>query len=169
MNRAAWALLILGLIQMTGDLLIAAGADALGRPIKGIGAATTASPAPKVFTAVRGLETFSTQFVLEWVGRDGLLHEEPLTSERYARLRGPYNRRNVFGAVLAYGPILITTEATRPMFESVRHYALEGDAPILGELGIDPGDVVGPLRVRYLPRPGTPTADWPRVIETSRR
>ena len=165
MNKASVGLLVIGLLQLTGDLLERSGAGVVGRPLKGIGAATTASPAPKVFSAVRGLETFSTRFTLEWWDRDGRMRTLSLTPEVYARVRGPYNRRNVYGAVLAYGPVLATDERTRPLYESVAHYALCGDAPLLRELGVDPADVVGPVRVRYDPRPGSDLGDLPLVLE----
>ena len=110
MRRLALALLLLGLAQMAGDL---GGLPAL----RAIGAATQASPAPKVFSAVQGLETYSTRFFIEWTDAAGARHSAELTPELYARLRGPYNRRNVFGAALAYGPVLSTNPATRPMFE----------------------------------------------------
>lgn len=165
MNKAAVGLLVIGLLQITGDLLERAGAASVGRPLKGVGAATTASPAPKVFSAVRGLETFSTRFTLEWWDRDGRPQSLPLTPEVYAKVRGPYNRRNVYGAVLAYGPVLATDERTRPLYESVARYALCGDAPLLRELGVAPADVVGPVRVRLEPRPGSDLGDLPLVLE----
>jgi hypothetical protein len=165
MNRAAVALLIVGLLQMTGDLLERVGLVAVGRPLKGIGAATTASPAPKVFSAVRGVETYSTRFHLDWTDRGGQPHTLLLTPEIYGQVRGPYNRRNVYGAVLAYGPVLATDARTRPMFDSVARYALCGDAPLLRELGMDTADVVGPVRVRYEPRPGADWGDLPQVLE----
>jgi hypothetical protein len=165
MNRAAFGLLLIGLMQMTGDLLERAGAVSAGRPLKGVGAATTASPAPKVFSAVHGLETFSTRFTLEWRDRDGRSQSLPLTPEVYARVRGPYNRRNVYGAVLAYGPVLATDERTRPLFESVARYALCGDAPLLRELGVDPADVDGAVRVRYEPRVGSDLDNLLLVLE----
>jgi hypothetical protein len=165
MNKSAVALLALGLLQMSGDVLERMGFGAVGRPLKGIGAASTASPAPKVFSAVRGLETFSTRFYLEWTDRAGRAHSLLLTPELYGQVRGPYNRRNVYGAVLAYGPVLATDERTRPLFESVARYALSGAAPLLRELGIDPAEVAGPVRVRYEPRPGTDLGDLPRVLE----
>src|SRR5438552_11459313 len=99
MNRRALLLLIVGLLQMTGDLLHVGA-------LKGIGAATGASPAPKVFCSVKGLETFSSDFVVEWTDRDGAAHALKLTPEINARLNGPYNRRNVFGAALAFAPVL---------------------------------------------------------------
>jgi hypothetical protein len=133
--------------------------------LKGLAAATAASPAPKVFSAVRGLETYSTRFALEWDDSAGVHHVLRLTPELNARLRGPYNRRNVFGAVLAYGPVLVASPLTRPMFDSVARYALCGEAPILRELGIDPGGVAGRLRVQLEPRPGTELGDLPLTIE----
>src|SRR5438874_6108147 len=165
MNKAPAFLLVLGLLQMTGDLLQSYVNEPIGGAVKGIGAATTASPAPKVFSAVRGLETYSTRFALEWWDRDGRAHALPLTPELYGRVRGPYNRRNVYGAVLAYGPVLATDERTRPLFESVARFALCGEAPLLRELGVDPAEVVGPVRVRYEPRPGADLGDLPRVLE----
>ena len=63
-HAPAIILLVIGLLTMVGDL---AGLDLL----KGIGVATAASPAPKVFSAVRGYETYSTRFYLEWTNREG--------------------------------------------------------------------------------------------------
>lgn len=168
MNKAAYALLALGLIQITGELLTLAGVPQLGRPIKAIGAATTASSAPKVFTSHRGLETFSTQFTVEWETRDGVKRTLPLTPELYQHVRGPYNRRNVYGAVLAYGPVLLNDESTRPMFEAVSRSALGGDGPLLRELGVNTAEIVGAVRVRYEPRADAPIGNWPRVIEVNR-
>ncbi|MBM4255681.1 MAG: hypothetical protein FJ147_07265 [Deltaproteobacteria bacterium] len=157
MNRAAIVLLIVGVLQMTGDVL---GLAAL----RGIGAATVASPAPKVFSAARGLETYSSRFFLEWTDRAGTVHSLALTPEIYGKLAGPYNRRNVYGAALAYGPVLSTDPRTQPMFQAVIRYAFCGDAPVLKELGINPKDVAGHMQVRLDPIPGTP-ADLPRVLE----
>ncbi len=157
-HKAAVFLLVLGLLAMTGDL---AGLELL----KGIGAATTASPAPRVFSAVRGYETYSTRFFLEWKDLDGREHSLELTPEVYSRLRGPYNRRNVFGAVLAYGPVLSTAESSRKMFTAAARYALTGDAPVLRELGIAPSTIHGPIAVRYVPVPGTDMGDLPTRIE----
>jgi hypothetical protein len=46
-------------------------------------------------------------------------------------MRGPYNRRNVYGAALAYAPVL--PPALR---DPVTKHALCGDAPLLRELGL---------------------------------
>lgn len=116
MKRAIF-LVILGVAQMVGDLT-------QFLPLKAVAAATGASPAPKVFSAVQGLETYSTRFFLD------LGHERvELTPELYARIEGPYNRRNVFGAALAYGPVLPAS-----LRDPVTKYSLCGDAPLLREL-----------------------------------
>jgi hypothetical protein len=154
----AVALLALGLMQMLGDLTGLA-------PLRGLAAATAASPAPRVFSAVGGLETYSLTFRIEWADRGGIAHSLELTPERYARLRGAYNRRNAYGAVVAYGPLLSESPATRPLFESVARHALCGDAPLLRELGIDPDDVMGAVRIRLEPLPGTDPGDLELVLE----
>jgi len=158
MRASGIFLVVLGLAQMTGDVL---GISAL----KGIAAATTASPAPKVFSAVRGLETYSTRFSIEWRDASGSERTLELTPEAYGSIRGPYNRRNAYGAILAYGPIFASTPATQPLFESVARYALCGDAPLLVELGIDAAAAVAPVRVRLEPLPSSDVGDLPLVFE----
>lgn len=143
-SKAAVLLCVVGLSQMAGDLL---GVDAL----RGLAAATAASPAPKVFSAVRGLETYSTRFFIEWQDRAGVNSSLELTPEVYARLRGPYNRRSAYGAVIAYGPILATDPRTKPVFDAVARFALCGRAPLLRELGIDPENLERVVQIRLEP------------------
>lgn len=147
---AAVGLTVLGLAQMA--------ADVAGLPnLRGLAAATAASPAPKVFSAVQGLETYSSRFTLTWTDGDGHAQSLELAPHVYARIRGPYNRRNAYGAVVAYGPVLASTPATRPLFASVAKHALCGDAPLLRELGIDPTGMTA-LRLTVTPRPNTDPA-----------
>jgi hypothetical protein len=135
--RLAAALLVaLGVAQMAGDLTGIL-------PLKGIAAATNASPAPKVFSSVQGLETYSTRFFID----TGVARVE-LTPQVYSRMRGPYNRRNVYGAALAYAPVL--PPALR---DPVMRRALCGDAPLLRELQI-PRGAANPA-VELVPLPGT--------------
>jgi hypothetical protein len=144
----ATGLLTLGLGQMLGDLFNLSA-------LKALATAATASPAPKVFATVHGLETFSTHFFIEWTDLDGVEHSLPITPEVYARLRGPYNRRNVYGAMLAYGPLLEQDPRTRPMFVAVARYALCGRAPVLREFGIGPEQIRREtLQIRLAPRTG---------------
>ena len=158
MRGIALALLILSLAQMATDLV---GFDALAA----LAAATTASPAPRVFSAVDGLETYSTRFFIEWTDRDDVAHSLELTPQVYERLRGPYNRRNAYGAAIAYGPVLFSRPRTRPLFESVQRFALCGDAPLLRELGIDPASVKGRPSVRLEPLAGTNLGGLPTRLE----
>jgi hypothetical protein len=152
MKPSVAILLGLGLAQMTGSVL---GISAL----KGLAAATAASPAPKVFSAVDGLETYSTKFYLEWTdvaGEDRSLHLSP---ELYSRLEGTYNRRNTYGAALAYAPVFVEGERTRDMLISIARYGLCGEAPLLREFGMDPDQIQGPVRVRLELLEGTDPGD----------
>jgi len=156
-SKRSILLLVLGLTQMVAALV------GLG-PLQGMAAATLASPAPKVFSVAKGLETYSTKFFLEWTDSSGTKHADELTPEVYVRLKGPYNRRNVYGAILAYGPVLYTDPRARPMFDSVANYALCGEAPILKELGLA-SNSVGAITVRYVPREEVGMGDLPQSIE----
>jgi hypothetical protein len=158
MRNSVALLLALGLLQMAGDLLHVPA-------LKGLAAATAASPAPKVFSAVRGLETYSTRFFVESTDRAGHFESVEITPERASGLRGPYNRRNVYGAVLAYGPIMQSDATLRPMFDSVSRYALCGDAPLLREMGIGTAGMQGTPRLRLETRPGSQTGALPMSFE----
>jgi hypothetical protein len=154
------ALLALGMLQMTADLLHL-------RALKGVAAATAASPAPKVFSSVRGLETYSSRFFVEWTDKSGLFHSIMIRPETAAGLQGPYNRRNVYGAVLAYGPVLQSDPSVRSMFESISRHALCGDAPLLRELGIPVTEIRGAPRIRIETRRGAQADDLPLEYEPS--
>ncbi len=119
--RAAWALLLLGLMQMFGDLAGLSG-------LKALAGATAASPAPKVFCAVKGYETISTKVRLE-VLEDGRWRPTPLFE--VGRLKGPYNRRNVYGAALAYAPVM-----EPGLRRAVWRRGLCGEARLLDEAGL---------------------------------
>lgn len=159
-NIASGILLVVGLAQMTGDLLgIAA--------LKGVGAATMISPAPKVFTAHKGHETYSAMYVLEWTDKSGAEGKLMITPELYARVLGPYQRRNVYGAVLSYGPVMSTDPSGKPMFDQVSRFALCGEAPLLREVGINPDSVSGNVSVRFIPRQEVDMGNLPRLLEVS--
>jgi hypothetical protein len=160
MKKAAVFLVVLGVMQMTGDLLSQYVSDPVGRVLKGLGAASAASPAPKVFCSVKGLETYSTRFYVEWTDREGNEHSVYVSPEIAARLRGPYNRRNVYGAALAFGPVL-----AEELRDPVMRYALCGEAPLLRELGIAGNQIVGRVRIRYEPLPGTDMGSLPSILE----
>lgn len=131
----------LGCMQMT--------ADVLGLPkLKALAAATQVSPAMKVFTAHEGYETHASRFTLQW--RDGSgAHELAITPAIYKGVKGPYNRRNVYGAALAYGPLLRERIETRRMQESVMRYGLCDGGPLREELRL-PADATD-ISVRVTP------------------
>ncbi len=126
-GRWALLILILGSLQMVGDVLNVPA-------LVGLGAASHVSPAPKVFTTVGDVEPFSATFALELEEPDGSVRHVPLDRAHYERLEGPYNRRNVVGAVVAGGPHLHESPHVGPMMEAAARHALCGHAPILREL-----------------------------------
>jgi len=141
----AVTLIGVGCLQMTGDVLRIP-------VVKAIGAATSASPAPKVFTAQDGFETYANRFFLEWFDPDGTQRSVQLTPEVYASLKGPYNRRNVFGAVFSYAPVLDANPRTRPMFRAVLERAFCSSDPAVAEIGIPPDAARhAPVRLRLEP------------------
>jgi hypothetical protein len=160
--RAALLLAFLGSVRMAADLAGLA-------PVAALAAASGAAPAPKVFSSVAGLETFSSRFFLEWEDAAGEAHSVEVTAERAARLAGPYNRRNVYGAALAYGPVLASDPRTRPLLSAVLRGSLCGDAPLLAELGVETPGRVGPVRVRVAARQRPAGATWPSVLEEACR
>ena len=117
-NWLALALLVLGSFQMTGYLLGLTW-------VRGLGACSAASPFPKVFSDVRGLETFASGFTMVYETPEGLEVTETITPEYYQRLQGPYWRRNVYGAALSYGPRL-----PREIWETVFCYGLQPGGPM---------------------------------------
>lgn len=104
-NVLALLLLIPGSAAMVGHLTG-------NQVLKGLGMATAASPLPRVFgTAIHqetGLEfeTFSARAELTY--RDGAGQLVSLTPDRefVKQVRGPYNRRNAYGAAVCYSPAL---------------------------------------------------------------
>ena len=142
-----------GCLQMIGDVLEVPA-------VKAFGAALAASPAPKVFTAQNGFETYSSRFYIEWQDLDGTRHLHEITPENYAGVRGPYNRRNAYGAAVSYAPVLAANPRTAPMLAAVTRYGLCGDAPLVRELGLDTSKRAGPVRLHLEPR-RLPPVDQP--------
>lgn len=140
--------LVLGFLISLGSLQMIS--DVLGLPrLKGFAAAIQVSPAMKVFTAHQGYETHAARFTLRWKDESGFPQALALNPDTYARVAGPYNRRNIYGAALAYGPILRSDPRTRAMQESVMRYAFCAPGSLGGELGIP--TAAQNLRMEVLP------------------
>lgn len=104
MNRiarctAAFLLLGVGLFSIVGYVFDI-------KALRGIGMAAVLSPFPKVFSDVDGLEPYASDFTLAYTLPDGRIQNVQITPAFYQQLRGPYNRRNVYGAALSYSPRL---------------------------------------------------------------
>jgi hypothetical protein len=100
MRKALYlTIIIVGLLQTIGYLFS-------NKIIRGIGLASGSSPLPIVFTEVKGLETFASDFYIQFTDTLGRQQEIKITPVLYSKLQGPYNRRNVYGAAISYGPIL---------------------------------------------------------------
>ncbi len=147
-------LVVIGSLQMAGDVL---GLDQL----KGFGLATHASPAPKVFTAHEGFETFSSRFYIQWFDRKGISHRMEMTPSQYSGIRGPYNRRNAYGAALSYGPVLTKNSSTVEMFNAVAEFTFCSDSSFVTEIGMTEIDSRRPVTLVLEPRGhAIENADW---------
>ena len=87
--------------------------------IRSLGILTSSSPLPLVFTEVKGVETFVSDFYIRYTDEIGVAQELQLTPEVYKHLKGPYNRRNIYGAAIGYGPVL-----PESLWNSVLSYGL---------------------------------------------
>ncbi|MBI4179232.1 hypothetical protein HY522_07410 [bacterium] len=123
-DAAAVVLLIVGLLQMAGYI-------AGSKILRGVGAATAASPLPKVFSDVEGLETFASDFEMRVETSSGQQLEISITPELYQHMGGPYNRRNVYGAALSYAPRI-----PQRLFESVFCSGFGATGPLRKEFGL---------------------------------
>jgi len=132
-NIAAAGLLALGCSAMLAELFHLP-------KLKGLALASQAAPYTKVFGAAksyedqRQFETFACDFTLSYTTEGGAQGQLELTPEIYQMLAGPYNRRNIYGAILAYGPAL-----SPELRDHTMRQALSSDQSILNELGIPPG------------------------------
>ncbi len=87
--------------------------------IRSLGIVTSSAPLPLVFTEVKGVETFVSDFYIRYTDENGAAQELQLTPEVYKHLKGPYNRRNIYGAAIGYGPVL-----PESLWNSVLSYGL---------------------------------------------
>jgi hypothetical protein len=139
-NFLAVGLLAVGSLQMLGYL-------AGSKILRGLGLASGVAPFPKVFCAADGYEAFAASFALRGILEDGSTWSRSLDAEWYSKLQGPYNRRNVYGATLAFAPRLPVD-----LRQSLLREALRPGSSLRAELEI-PEDVRD-LKIVITPRPG---------------
>ena len=109
-------MVVIGSLQMVGYLV---GSQTL----LGLGFLTNASPLPLVFSHFRGIEPFSATYQLEWTTRSGATASQAVTPAVYARLKGPYNLRHVYGTVFAAGPVLQQDPMEAKLWQTVMNRA----------------------------------------------
>jgi hypothetical protein len=152
---ASGALVGLGLLSLVGF--------ALDLPsVRGLGFATAASPLPFVFSKFRGVENFAADFDITVTQRSGETHSFRMDQEAYAKLQGPYNRRNPYGAVIAYGPML-TQPKEVAMRESVLRYGACNHGPLARELGLE--GAVARLTIRFHSRTRGAQRSWEFAVD----
>lgn len=111
---SVWIVLLIGHISIFGKLID-------NELIQGLGFMTAASPLPLVFSKFRGIEGFASQFRVNYIN-SGQAEIMAITPQNYQSLKGPYNRRNAFGAAIAGAPML-TGENEKKMVDSVISYS----------------------------------------------
>lgn len=126
--RASAHPIVLGLVIAVGAIQLVG--HAVGSmQIRGVGLATAASPLPLVFSHFRGFETFTSRFTIEARDSAGNTQTIDVSPRYYARLGGPYNRRNTYGAVISFGPAL-TSPREKAIVDSVLRYGFCGTGPL---------------------------------------
>lgn len=126
-----YALVALGFVQTVGFL-------AQVPLIRGLGTASMASPLPLVFSAFRGIETFALDFEMRVFTRDGQTRTARVTPELYSRLGGPYNLRNVYGAVISYGAGF-TERKELELLDTVLRHGLCNEGPLARQFELPSG------------------------------
>lgn len=100
MRKIIYSIIVaIGLLQPLGYLTKV-------EDFRNLGVLSSASPLPIVFTEVKGVEAFAADFYLIWTDESNNIQEVKMTPALYAKLKGPYNRRNTYGAAIAGAPIL---------------------------------------------------------------
>lgn len=122
-NVAAVVITLFACLAMMGDLC---GSIVM----KGVGAASAIAPFPKVFCDNQGLEGFASDFTIVAQAR-GSERDFQITPEFYAQMEGPYNRRNVYGAVFSFAPKL-----PPELWKSVFEYGLGNDGVLKEEFSL---------------------------------
>lgn len=125
MRKALYiAVIVIGSLQMIGYLTGF-------KPLRGLGAVTCSSPLPLVFGEVKGVETYAADFFVRYTTAGGQDTMIQITPEMYSQLRGPYNRRNVYGAAISYGPVL-----PENIWQPILQHGI-CDRSLLHEMGLD--------------------------------
>ena len=105
------------------------------KQIEGLGFMTNASPLPFVFSLFRGIEPYSSQFNVEITTEKGEVLPIAITPKAYAKVHGPYNLRNVYGAAIAGAPAF-KAPLEKKMVQSVLRFGFCNPATVAHDFGI---------------------------------
>jgi sterol desaturase/sphingolipid hydroxylase (fatty acid hydroxylase superfamily) len=103
--------------------------------IRSIGFMTVASPLPLVFSVHNGIETFSTSYNITVQFYDNTTEKINLDNSLYDKLKGPYNRKNMYGIVLSHGPFFLEPNLIK-MRDDILQNAVCHNGIIATELGM---------------------------------
>jgi len=120
-KASKFQLLLYALVLLIGSLQIIGYVTGLDI-VRNLGRVTSSSPLPLVFSEVKGVETFASNFYMRYDDANGQQQRIKITPEMYSKLKGPYNRRNIYGAAISYGPVL-----PEDLWQSVINYGLCND------------------------------------------
>lgn len=148
------AVISIGFLQMAGWIL-------QSDTLQGLGFITNASPLPLVFSIFRGIEPFSSQFTLTVVDSNGQDQLIPVSPEAYAKLEGPYNLRNVYGAVFAGGP-KFTSEKEIAMWNSIMKFGFCSPAVVSRQFGL--ASDIAEVRVTQVSRARGIDGQWQQAV-----
>jgi len=93
------------------------------------------SPLPLVFTSFNGIETFSSEYWIIATFENGTIYNIKITHEMYSKMEGAYNRKNVYGAIFAFGSLLEDKNMIA-LRQEVLNYAICDPALVIKEFGI---------------------------------
>lgn len=103
----------------------------------GIGFAFASSPLPLVFTSYRNVETFSTMYEMDYMTiYNDTVNTKQMDSKLYSMLDGPYNRRNVYGAMFSHG-LLFDNNNLIKMRDEILYYGVCNPGLLIKEFGIN--------------------------------
>ena len=153
MLKKEWPYFVLigiGLIQTLGFFI---GSKA----VRGIGLTTMASPLPIVFTQFRGIETFALKMNSEITTRSGEVSNHEMTPQKYSMLKGPYNLRNVYGAVISYGAGF-ESEKEKKLLSAVLNHGFCSPGNLQRDMEL-PGDIES-IKVHLKPKTKDDIRSW---------
>ena len=105
------------------------------KTMKGLAFTTVASPLPLVFSAYNGVETFSTSFEFELLFNNGTIINKTIDNKLYGKLKGAYNRRNMYGVIFSHGPFFNMPNQIK-MRDQTLHWGSCNQGRLMDEFGI---------------------------------